>query len=669
MFINNYFTALVEFPGSQLPLMGMFRWDLVALSVAIAICGAWAGLSCLTRAESVSANSPAGSTLWKIAGGVGFGGSIWGMHFVGMLAFSLPCGISYDFLLTSVSIIPGILASLTAMTVVGRTDFGLYTRLTVGSVLMGAGIGAMHYTGMAAMRLPAILLYDPFFVALSVAVAVGLSFVALMVVEHGQRQSSNFVLRKMVAAVILGAAVASMHYVAMQAAIFYPTLEAPVAEGQLSQGIMALLVSLATLALAGAVAAASFAARLKETARNLADEVHSRTIAEKTARADQMRLQAIFDTAVEAIIVIDRHGRVQQWSRSAERIFGFSADEISDRNIAMIIDNIGLERHDTGLEQQDGLRQDRHQIGVARMFATGGEVVGRRRDGTAVPIEPSVGETAVDGEILYTLILRDISKRKEVERELLEATRAKEANELKANFLAHMSHEMRTPLNAILGFSDIMKTQTFGPLDDTYKGYAQDIFSSGSHLLNLVDALLDLSRIENNTQDVDIADVDLRAMLNDVETMLRVQAQEKNLTVATLIDNDLPQIIRSDRGKLLQILLNLVNNAVKYTPENGRVSVRAWPCKDHVRVLVEDDGIGMTDDEVSLALKPFGQVKNAFTSGLAGTGLGLPVVVSFVELLQGDMRVESEKGKGTSVRVSIPMKFVEQACLSRSAAD
>ena len=298
MLINSEFTALVAFPGNQIPLIGMFRWDLVALSVVIAICGAWAGLSCLTRAESVSATSPAGSALWKIAGGIGFGGSIWGMHFIGMLAFSLPCGISYDFLLTSISIAPGILASLTAMTVVGRADFGLYTRLAVGSVLMGAGIGAMHYTGMAAMRLPAILMYDPVYAALSVVAAVGLSFVALFVVEHGQRQSSTFFFRTLAAATILGSAVASMHYVAMQAAIFYPTLDAPAQEGQLSQGLVALLVSLATLALAGAVAAASFAARLKEQARVLAEEVHFRTAAEKTARAGQMRLQAILDTAV-----------------------------------------------------------------------------------------------------------------------------------------------------------------------------------------------------------------------------------------------------------------------------------------------------------------------------------------------------------------------------------
>lgn len=658
MYINGYFTGLIDFPGDQLPYVGLYDWNLVILSIVIAICGAWAGLSCLTRANSIHSESALVSGLWKVTGAVAFGGSIWGMHFVGMLAFSLPCGISYDMMLTSISIAPGILASLTAMTVVGRNDFSLATRLCVGSVLMGAGIGAMHYTGMAAMRLPAILMYDPFFATISVCAAILLSFIALYVVEHGQRDPSHFFVRKLIAAAILGSAVASMHYVAMQAAIFYPTIEQPPRNEYLSQTLMALLIGLAVLALVGIVVAASFAARLKETARILADEVRSRTLAEKAARADQMRLQAIFDTAVEAIIVIDRWGRIQQWSQSAERIFGYTADEVRDQNIAMIMDETSRSQHDAFLEQFD-------KTGEAGIIGIGREVVGRRRDGSTVPIELSVGRAVVDGEILYTGILRDITTRKAIEKELMEATRARQANELKSNFLAHMSHEMRTPLNAILGFSDIMKQETFGPLDSTYRNYANDIFSSGSHLLNVVNALLDLSKIENDTQELDIAEIDLRTMLKDVTAMLSVQSKDKNLTVSILNDSDLPDVIQSDRGKLFQILINLVNNAVKYTSDFGRVSLRARPDGGTVEIVVEDTGIGMSEEEVALAVKPFGQVKNAFTSNVAGTGLGLPIVVSFVDLLGGEMSIDSTKGEGTSVSIRIPVSY---AADSNSAA-
>ncbi|KKJ77600.1 hypothetical protein WH95_07985 [Kiloniella litopenaei] len=157
MYIDTYFTSLVDFPGNSMPLIGSFRPDLVALSIAIAIFGGWAGMMCLARAEKLTENNKGSGSLWKVAGGLAFGGAIWGMHFIGMLAFSLPCGISYDFLTTSISIVPAILASLTALFVVSQQRYNLHLRLIIGAVLMGAGIGTMHYVGMAAMRLPAIL--------------------------------------------------------------------------------------------------------------------------------------------------------------------------------------------------------------------------------------------------------------------------------------------------------------------------------------------------------------------------------------------------------------------------------------------------------------------------------------------------------------------------------
>ena len=144
MYLNSFFTDFVGSVGDQVPMVGYFRADLVVLSVIIAVCGAWAGLTSYSQSEARSRSGTSNQLLWKFAGGLGFGGSIWGMHFVGMLAFSLPCGISYDFLTTAISILPGILASLTALVVIGRTDFSLQIRLAIGALLMGAGIGTMH---------------------------------------------------------------------------------------------------------------------------------------------------------------------------------------------------------------------------------------------------------------------------------------------------------------------------------------------------------------------------------------------------------------------------------------------------------------------------------------------------------------------------------------------
>ncbi|MFD2205755.1 MHYT domain-containing protein [Kiloniella antarctica] len=661
MYFDTYFTGIVDFPGNSIPLIGAFRLDLVALSVAIAIFGGWAGMMCLTRAEKLAAANDVGSgTLWKVAGALAFGGAIWGMHFIGMLAFSLPCGISYDFLTTSISIVPAILASLTALSVVSQQQYNLQLRLMIGAVLMGAGIGTMHYVGMAAMRMPAILFYDPRYVALSVIAAIVLSYISLAVVEYGQRQTSYRRFRQITAATTLGLAVASMHYIAMQAAIFYPIIEAGSQTGRLDDVILAIFVGLGTLVLAGGVATAAFAARLKESIRNLANEARQRSAAEREARADQARLQAIFDTTIEAIIVIDKLGVIRQWSKSGHRIFGYTAQEAVGQNIAMITNGISVAAHRNFIKRFEETRE-------ARVIGIGREVVGRHKDGTVIPLDLSVGETRIDDEVLYTGILRDISKRKEIERELRKATRIKEANEMKANFLAHMSHEMRTPLNAILGFSDIMRAQAFGPISKTYVGYSEDIFSSGNHLLSLVNGLLELSKVEQNIQDLELTDIILQTLISDAANMVQKHAEKKNLTVSVLVDSDLPETVNTDRGKLYQVLINLISNAVQYTPAQGRVTIRAWPGNRNVNIVIEDTGIGMTEEEIDLAVKPFGQVKNAFTSDLSGTGLGLPIVHAFVEQIRGELKITSRKGEGTKVKVIVPISLEKELIKEQTA--
>ncbi|WP_417453321.1 MHYT domain-containing protein [Kiloniella sp.] len=660
MYIDTYFSSFVDFPGNSAPYIGTFRPDLVALSVAIAIFGGWAGMMCLARAEKLVINNEGTGALWKVAGALAFGGAIWGMHFIGMLAFSLPCGITYDFLTTSISIIPAILASLTALFVVSQQRYNLHLRLVIGAVLMGSGIGTMHYVGMAAMRMPAIIFYDPQYVILSVIAAVVLSYISLAVVEYGQRQTSYRFARQLIAATTLGLAVASMHYIAMQAAIFYPILEDIGPTGRLADVVLAIFVGLGTLVLAGGVATAAFAARLKESVKNLANEARRRTVAEKEARADQARLQAIFDTAVEAIIVIDKQGTIRNWSEGGYRIFGYTAQEALGQNIAMITNGISPQEHQKYIERFEESRE-------ARVIGIGREVSGLHKDKTVIPLELSVGETKIDNEVFYTGILRDISVRKKIERELRETTRAKEANEMKSNFLAHMSHEMRTPLNAILGFSDIMRAQTFGPISETYVGYSEDIFSSGNHLLSLVDSLLELSKVEQNTQDLELTDITLPTLISDAINMLQKRAKEKSVTLSVLLDNDLPETVNSDRGKLYQVLINLITNSVQYTPAQGRVTIRAWPCDELIKIVIEDNGIGMTEEEVEFAIKPFGQVKNAFTSDLSGTGLGLPIVHAFVDLLSGKLEITSKKGDGTKVEVMLPISLEKQLAERQAA--
>ncbi|WP_425406043.1 response regulator [Hwanghaeella sp.] len=651
MYLNSFFTELVNAPELQVPLIGYFRADLVILSIVIAVCGAWSGLTSYSQSEGRAPTGTTNHLLWKFAGGLGFGGSIWGMHFVGMLAFSLPCGISYDFLTTAVSILPGILASLTALVVIGRTDFGLQTRLIIGAVLMGAGIGTMHYVGMAAMRLPAVLLYDPSLVGLSVVAAVGLSYVALTVAAYGQENGEPSRTRQFIASIILGCAVASMHYVAMQAAVFFPIPEAPPAVDGLNPGIMALFVGLGTLALAVGVAAASFAARQNETARVLAEEVRQRKAAEKMALEDQTRLQTIFDTAAEAIVVIDTHGTIQRWSQSAQQIFGYTADEAIGTNVSVLTDGISQTEH-TGFIKRYEETREAHIIGIGR------EVIGRRRDGSPVMIELSVGEAIVGDEVFYTGIMRDITRRKEIEEELIEARlQADAANKAKSAFLANMSHEIRTPLNAIVGMTHLLRTTS---LTDRQAGFVDRVHASSQNLLAIVNDILDSSKIEAGKLDIENISFDVEKVLRNVADVVAQKAASKGLEFLLSIAPDVPLSLIGDPLRIGQILTNYANNAVKFT-EEGEIAVSVHVVSDcdervRLRMSVTDSGIGLTPEQQSKLFQSFQQADASTTRRYGGTGLGLSICKKLAELMGGEVGLESTAGKGSTFWFEAPFK-------------
>lgn len=242
----------------------------------------------------------------------------------------------------------------------------------------------------------------------------------------------------------------------------------------------------------------------------------------------------------------------------------------------------------------------------------------------------------------------------EVKLKHIEAERANDANDAKSKILAQMSHEMRTPLNAIIGFSEIIKAQMFGPVSDTYLNYSRDINDSGQHLLGLVNALLDLSMLERQKVEVTIGTASLHEIISKTIILVREQAKAKDIEIATRIDRAIPDSIQTDRGKLFQVLINIAINAVNYTAPGGRVTIGARPYRDGFELSVEDNGIGMSEADIRVALEPFGQVRNIFTNNTKGTGLGLPIAKSFIELLHGTFEITSEPAVGTKVTIRLP---------------
>ncbi len=254
----------------------------------------------------------------------------------------------------------------------------------------------------------------------------------------------------------------------------------------------------------------------------------------------------------------------------------------------------------------------------------------------------------------------DITERKNAEAELQAAIeQAQLASRAKSEFLANVSHELRTPLNAIIGFSEIMKEEMFGPLGaKEYKSYVEDIKYSGQHLLELINDILDVSKAEAGKHSLQEADIDLPTCVQICLRLVAERAAEGNVELVIDIPNDLPPL-NADERKLKQMLINLMSNAVKFTPSGGRVGIAAEIVDDGaLHVVVTDTGIGMSEPDIELALKPFEQVDSSFNRKYEGTGLGLPIVKSLIELHGGGLEMRSQPGVGTSATLRFPARRI-----------
>ncbi len=240
--------------------------------------------------------------------------------------------------------------------------------------------------------------------------------------------------------------------------------------------------------------------------------------------------------------------------------------------------------------------------------------------------------------------------------------RAEEANLAKSRFLASMSHELRTPLNAILGFSEVMATEVMGPLgNETYKEYVSDIHRSGQHLLNLINEILDLSRIEAGRYDLNEESIQLAEIAEDCIGMVQLRAKGKNINIVPMFETNMPAIW-ADEKSIRQVTLNLLSNAVKFTPKDGEIKVKVgWTGNGGQYVSVKDNGPGIPEDEIPVVLSAFGQGSIAIKSAEQGTGLGLPIVQAILAKHGGELMFKSKLREGTEATAILPAKRVLQS--------
>lgn len=367
------------------------------------------------------------------------------------------------------------------------------------------------------------------------------------------------------------------------------------------------------------------------------------------------RLAAVLDAAVDGILTIDERGSVISANPAVEQLFGYKADELIGGNVTRLMPEPYRSEHDDYLQHY--LR-----TGEARIIGIGRDVKGRRKDGSVFPAYLAVGEMPGSGERQFVGILRDVTELHR-HREQLEAqaqdlahlsSQANAANRLKSEFLANMSHELRTPLNGILGFARLLHDGETGPVTDEQREFLGYVLTSGEHLLQLINDVLDLAKVEAGKLAFHPELVELERLVVEVCSIVRELAAKKRLRIITEIDPQVNSLVL-DPARLKQVFYNYLSNAIKFSAEEGRIVIRAVPVDaDRVRLEVQDWGIGIAADDLEQLWKEFRQVDAGANTRHQGTGLGLVLTKRLIEAQGGTVGATSEVGVGSTFWAILP---------------
>lgn len=382
-----------------------------------------------------------------------------------------------------------------------------------------------------------------------------------------------------------------------------------------------------------------------------------RTEVEAALRENESRTRLIIDTALDAVITLDSAGVIMEWNAQAEGMFGWSSDEVIGRDLTETIIPPAL--------------QEAHRQGLARYLHTGpspilGRLVewtARHRGGQEFPVEISIAPLQLDGAVIFSAFIRNIASRKEAERSLtsyaqqleqsnreldVALAQAQAATEAKSSFLATMSHEIRTPMNGIIGMTALLLDTDLTP---EQREYGQTVRQCGDHLLMLINDILDFSKIEAGKLSLERIPFEPRLAIEESLKILAERASSKGLNLASIFHADVPRTLMGDPGRLRQIVMNLVGNAIKFTEEGEvviQVALEAQTEQDAaIRITVSDSGIGIAEDVQQRLFQSFSQADASTTRKYGGTGLGLAICKRLVELMQGSIGVTSRPGEGS----------------------
>lgn len=396
--------------------------------------------------------------------------------------------------------------------------------------------------------------------------------------------------------------------------------------------------------------------------------------AEAELKSSEERLKILFEFAPDAYYLNDLKGNFIDGNKITEEITGYKKAELIGKSF------LKLKLLSVKQIPKAAALLARNALGKT----TGSdEFILNRKDGNQVPVEIRTFPVKIKGKTLVLGIARDITERKRMERELQERNEqldvrneelqsqteelitqqqeliektgeVERANRLKSEFLANMSHELRTPLNVIIGFSELMRDEVPGKINDEQRQCLEDVMGSSQHLLNLINEVLDLSRVESGKTKLHLINIALTEMAESLtRTLLPILAPRKQ-SLDVEIEEGLP-LVHADKAKVSEVLLNLLSNAAKFTPDGGKLKIEAVREGDWCQVSVIDDGIGIKKEDQELIFEPFHQLDNPLTKEKSGTGLGLTLVKQIIEKHGGQIWVESEYGKGSRFTFTLPL--------------
>ena len=401
----------------------------------------------------------------------------------------------------------------------------------------------------------------------------------------------------------------------------------------------------------------------KDAIQRLNQEIADRQLVEQELRLSESKLNSIFTSVPEAIVVSDAKGLIVQCNAATAEIFGYTLQELLGQNISTLMQPQERSAHDGYLDAYA-------QTGRKRLMNQPRVVQGMRKEGTLFPVRVTISETRVDDVHFYIGVMQDFTAIQHAQDLLVDAkNKAEQANRMRGEFLANMSHEIRTPMNGILGMTELAMTTEDTHVQKEYLSLARD---SASHLLNIINQILDFSKIEAGALELEQLTVCPAQLIRHTARSLEQLAQAKGVRLRVENDPGLPELVWMDPVRMRQVLTNLIGNAIKFTDE-GQVTIRSKvsPTAQEgvvdIDVSVIDTGIGFDNARKDALFSPFTQADGSITRSYGGTGLGLAITRSLMQLMGGDISAHSEPGQGACFTIRFPAKSVSAATVQEGA--